>query len=294
MLKRLVIFAAFVTVAPLVCISVSQNVPPDTPKKGVVEGNGTVKTQPSPASQHEDQNSAKAPSVVVQVQTPNTESNHADAHEDEAAKELARYTFGLMVLTLGLVVVGVIHASHLHKLGKAATDNAKAALLNAQVVINAERALILFTIEKTLLTNRPGHAVFLINARNFGKTPAREVSISEPKEIFTSFPERLPNYPEYAPLKESLQYLVPSESHLVADFFPAKDGWAGKQAETAREEKGDPASVQRLIYGEVRYKDGISDETRTSRYCFRFEHHPTTIIGGQLVRCGPPNYNYIN
>jgi hypothetical protein len=46
----------------------------------------------------------------------------------------------------------------------------------------------------------------------------------------------------------------------------------------------------RLVFGEITYKDGISAETRFSRYCFRFERYPFSNIGGSLVPDGPDEY----
>jgi hypothetical protein len=108
MLKRLAIFAVLIALTSLIGVSASQNVPPDTPKKGVVKGDGTGKTQPSSTAQHENQNPIKVPSFVVQVETPSVEPNRTDSHEDEATQKLARFTYWLMIFTAGLVVVGFL------------------------------------------------------------------------------------------------------------------------------------------------------------------------------------------
>lgn len=108
MLNRLAILGVLVALTSIIGVSASQNVPPDTPKKGVVKGDGTGKTRPSSTAQHENQNPVKVPSVVVQVETPSVDSNRADGHEDEATQKLAGFTFGLMVVGfLQLCVMGL-------------------------------------------------------------------------------------------------------------------------------------------------------------------------------------------
>jgi hypothetical protein len=108
MLKRLAILAVLIAFASFVWVAATQNVPSNTPKKGIVEGNVTAKTQPSTKGQHENQSAPNPPSVVVQVETPTIESNRPDSHEDEATKELAGFTFWLMIFTAGLMVVGFL------------------------------------------------------------------------------------------------------------------------------------------------------------------------------------------
>jgi hypothetical protein len=57
---------------------------------------------------------------------------------------------------------------------------ADAAFLNAQYVANAERALLLFTVEKKHIQGSPGAAIFRIKVVNYGKVPARRLEISQP------------------------------------------------------------------------------------------------------------------
>jgi hypothetical protein len=70
-----------------------------------------------------------------------------------------------------------VHAKEFKQLAKAAADNAKAAKLSAQAVINAERALLLFVVEKEQISGNLGRYIFHIRAVNYGKLPARRIEI---------------------------------------------------------------------------------------------------------------------
>ena len=201
MLKRLAILAAIITLAPFVGIASGQKAPPNTPKKGVVEGNGTVKTQPSQTGQHENQSAPNQPSVVVQVEAPSVESSRTDGHEDKATQKLAGSTFWLMVFTGGLIVVGIlqaialilqvvllgVHGSHLHNLADAARKSADAANSQVEMIKRKERARLVVRPHAEpgpgfVIEDDQGHTVQALDVRieiaNEGETGAFNVSAS--------------------------------------------------------------------------------------------------------------------
>jgi hypothetical protein len=81
----------------------------------------------------------------------------------------------LVVATWFLVIIGALQIIFLWRTVNATRDNAEAARLNAQAVVNSERAYLL--LHKSLTPGKP-HIQWEFETRveNFGKTPARIVS----------------------------------------------------------------------------------------------------------------------
>ena len=168
---------------------------------------------------------------------------------------------------------------------------AEAALLNAQAVINAERALILIEIEKTRHKTLGGVAIFKINAVNYGRTPAQIISYGIPKEICTAAPDQLAIPPEYAEGPRPIdQFLAPGKSFQIGEFTPSSSRITALCLEATQLSGTDFKCQQRIVCGEVVYNDGISPDIRVSRYCLRHERQPFSNIGGSLAPCGPPAY----
>jgi hypothetical protein len=169
---------------------------------------------------------------------------------------------------------------------------AHAALLNAQAVINAERGRLLFEVEKTLDRQSQGVAVFKIYAVNFGRSPAEILGISTPSQHVVEFANSLSIPPKYkTETLPSMRFLSQGSKLYVGDFSPSAPGFHGNDV-IKLAEAGVPVNAQnRIAYGEIRYRDGVSDEVRHSRYCFRYERFPLKDIGGWLVPAGPREYN---
>jgi hypothetical protein len=177
MLKLLAILASIVALASLIGVSASQNVPPNTPKKGIVESDSISKRKPPAEGQREDQNSQKVPSVVVQVESPSVESNRPDSHEDEAAQKLAWFTFWLMIFTAWLVVVGFLqvillrrHAGHLENLASAADASSKATT-EIQTAIQKQAELMGKTL---VLQFRPKVIIRVVQVKTSNIAPLME------------------------------------------------------------------------------------------------------------------------
>jgi hypothetical protein len=171
---------------------------------------------------------------------------------------------------------------------------ARAANLNAQAVINAERALVLIETEKVTSTDRAskGHSVFKIVAKNYGRTPARIISYGEPFQGCISSINGLAIPPVYPDSSQGLeQFLAPDKSHEIAVFEPTSVANVSARLAASMNQNTSFEDQELVIYGEVTYFDGISPETRVSRYCYRFEREPFTNIGGSVLSYGPREYS---
>lgn len=167
--------------------------------------------------------------------------------------------------------------------------SAEAALLNAQAVVNAERAVLLFKVRKEPLPGVPGSSQFHIEIVNYGNAPARRIEISKPIHatmLLSDFVAKPPDYgdgPEDE-LEATLEWLAPKEAWPVTTFVPSRHRDAVIDA--SRRANLAPGQIENMIYGQVTYYDGISPEKRYSRYCFAHEKDSFTNIGGSLAPCG--------
>jgi hypothetical protein len=173
----------------------------------------------------------------------------------------------------------------------AARDSAEGARLNAQAVINAERGRLLFEIEKRQDATFPGVGVFSVFAVNYGRVPAQILGYAPYRQDIVNFPKDLPVPPLYEPLTvPSRRFLAPNGKCLIAEATPAQ----GMTEDAVRLAESGGISINdqsRIIYGYVSYMDGISDEVRFSRYCYRLDKSQFRVIGGSLIPEGPPEYN---
>jgi hypothetical protein len=170
MLKRLAVFAiaAFLTS----CVFT------------YAAGGGTKnKVDPQTNGQNDNQAGQKTPSVVVQEGSQQANASESEEKNDTDQK-LAEYTRWLAIFTAVLALVSIaqgyflyVHGVELRTLAGAAKENTAAAkdgasfaLLNAQAVINAERAWIM--VQPT--SSKRGVYTFL--AQNVGQTPAKLIT----------------------------------------------------------------------------------------------------------------------
>ena len=107
-MKILVILAVLFPLAAICLFPLTaQNKPSDTPKKRVAKGDSSTNGEQQSDAEHENQNSSKYPSVVVQVQSPPVQANRA---EEDNEQKLAGYTLWLVIVTGLLVVTGIVQA----------------------------------------------------------------------------------------------------------------------------------------------------------------------------------------
>lgn len=179
----------------------------------------------------------------------------------------------------------------------AAAKAADAALLNAQAVINAERGKLLFEVEKRLDDKFKGVGVFTVFAVNHGRVPTEILGYAPPTETIVNSPEELVVPPPYKPEVVPIQrFLAPGARCLVGQVSPAALGQTVNAINLAKSTGGSINAQARVVYGQIRYMDGICDEIRFSRYCFQLDRTEFRNIGGSLVPIvgSPREYNESN
>ena len=196
----------------------------------------------------------------------------------------------LVIVALGTGIVIGWQAWETRKAARGAQKAADAAFLNAQAVINAERARLLFEVEKEMDRKMHGIAIFTIYAVNHGRTPAEFVRIKGPVETVCGdiydLPIPMKTHPSKLPDK---WHIMPNEKCFIARFVPAS--MTIQALELAQAGGVSINEQERVIYGDVMYRDGISGEIRYSRYCFRFNREPFSNIGGSIEPAGPSEFN---
>jgi hypothetical protein len=219
------------------------------------------------------------------------EENHPCENKTQGDKDYAPWWYILFTWPAGITTWALLGTGFAITWQSSETRKAaRAAFLNAQAVINAERAVLLFTVRKIPVQKLPGCAIFEIYVKNFGKTPAREVCIGTFKETMVADCNRLPLPPVYGTQNTEVGYIIPQEERLVASFYPAKPSRIAEKVSVSTEHGITLNDVQDIVFGEITYSDGISLDMRYSRCCYRFERKPYSNIGGSIVSCGPAEY----
>jgi len=169
-----------------------------------------------------------------------------------------------------------------------AATSARAAYLNAQAVVNAERPWILITVEPS----RSAENSFTIIATNRGRSPARITATAE--QAIIAVDERyLPFTPEYdreeskTPLVPII--LVPGESTPIKPFSREEVKALCDSEERFR--RIETWEEKLYLYGKVVYLDLIStpeNQAHESNWCCWYIHGRQN---SGLVLAGPPAYN---
>jgi hypothetical protein len=173
---------------------------------------------------------------------------------------------------------------------EASADSAK---MNAQALINAERPWIVIEFQKIMASDQIGRAEFHIVAVNRGKTVAQIISHSEPVEVSCALPgSELPMpYPTNLGRSRPQRFLAPGATMQITDFYPRSRVNVQRMAAAGESQGGNMAAQRMVIYGEIRYSDGVSPGPKWSRYCFQHNTEQFSNIGGNLMFCGPDGYN---
>ena len=270
--------------------------------------------KPKPQSTPNTQSSAKptqqpgaetCPSVVVVNQ--NAANGQQANHPDKSQSYLHELLLPQNIPSIALVGVGIAgiwvaictltdiqrQTGHLRRSVIASRKSARAALLNAQAVINSERPWIIIEFQKIMASDHAGKAQFHIVAVNRGKTVARIISYTEPIEVSCVLPDReLPMpYPSNLGHSRPQRFLAPGATMEIADFYPRSRLNMQRMAAAGESQGGNIAAQRMVIYGEIRYSDGVSPEPKWSRYCFQHNPEQFSNIGGNLMFCGPDGYN---
>lgn len=258
-----------------------------------------------------DNNSEKHPAPAVSF--VNNETTYPNA---EPAKQEPPHWY--IMPEWWLCILGVPTLYYLIRQTRATTVAANAARLNAQAVIDAERAWIVVSIEEEFAllplghggmtegmviaeNNRRGQKAFMANLKgepkvfnisclNQGRTPARIISVCA-AYLFIDKPENLSTPPDYsAPTR------MPEQNFIVSrDSFRFQPGFSPRSVwENAREAKSlKPDDNFLMYYGRVVYEDifafggqsnRVQRESRWSFCCF--------MDSDDLpVRSGPGEYD---
>jgi hypothetical protein len=170
---------------------------------------------------------------------------------------------------------------------------ARAALKQANYLVASERARILFEVGRRLDDSTPfkGVATFTIFAVNRGKVPAEVMNYGKAAEICITPTNTLPPEPKYQLTEPpTVRFVVSGDRHPVTEFQPGMPGITWRLVKDAEPPLPDIADMRLTVYGEVTYKDGISDQIRHSRYCFEW-FREAGVQGGSLRPAGPAEYN---
>jgi hypothetical protein len=164
---------------------------------------------------------------------------------------------------------------------------AKSALLNAQAIINAERAWMAVTVESSPIANS---APFFISYLNQGRTPAKIVG-EQFAHRFVKLPDDLP-----VPVKYPDVMFPPENTFIVSkDSFRSRPGFDPESIlnQNGKKDVVITRSEFLMFYGRIVYedvfasgKDGVR-VTHETRWCYAY------IPDGEkrFTACGPDEYN---
>jgi hypothetical protein len=149
-------------------------------------------------------------------------------------------------------------------------DAARAGLLNAQAVINAERAWVVMIIERDEEFPR----LFRVKAKNCGSTPAKIVAASQQWCVIENA-DKMPKEPQYGHGRRFVEgvFLFPGESQAMMEFgrdhlrMPPIGYEPTGEDEFQRVKEGQASCI---VFGNVVYRDILSspDELeRETRWC---------------------------
>jgi hypothetical protein len=297
------------------------------PNKGSAENENTRTTRPQSDSQNKDQDSPKAPSVVVQVSAPPVNISEAN-EEKEIQRKLAAYTLWLAIFTAVLAVVSIgqgyflhtqadhlrTHGIELHALASAAKENAAAALLNAQAVIDAERAWITVTphigspkfypvreknapIPDDLVDVLPIAHLFAGKLVNVGKTPAK-IEAAAIRYIRTPIhPSQWDANPDYGDIVENVLFAFPDEVNTISAELSPTATLTQAQIEAVQNQ-----TEFLYAFGIVKYRDVYGNPHETCfGYLYQAQDRHLVMKDGviETIRTGearfrtggPPKYN---
>jgi hypothetical protein len=314
-LKRVI--KLLLAILTLAVATVAQNPIPDQADKATGHNSHSQNKQPNPPVAIPPK-----PEQGVELQTPSTEERNKTVYENKTETDWwARISNGLIAFgTLALAVIGGIaaciairtlrsierQAGYAKTAAEASEKSAKAAFLNAEAVIHAERPFLVipmgeefFQIENPILVSRNSgeyrRSCCAFKIKNFGKSLAKVVE--ERLALFHGTDESLPPdltiFDRINPLIEDYPFppneIVPNE----ATFEP--DGRITPQELTEITER------KRFVWlcGYFRYKDTFdrpdAPEYET-RYCYRWFYNMEKTADKKIrvsfwKMAGPREYN---
>ena len=259
MLKRLAIVAS-ISALMAVCMSGQPN------KAGNDKNGPPNKPQPPPptvgAGSHDNYyNSYNAPA----------KSDDEPFRWHTAIKRPEWWAIGIAIGTLGLIYW---QARETRRAAIATRDAAEAALLNAEALVNSERAWLVAVIRRN---DKSG--LFFIKIRNRGKTPARIIRLDSKAEFVPDDPENL-----IIPEDYQCPAILPNTTFIV-DGFTIRPGIMPKAFIEQRGKASalDSAREFLVIYGRIVYEDvfPISGKPpNETRWCYVYLPAENRFMGG--------------
>ncbi len=262
-------------------------------------------------------NPSQAPVVLAPPEKQDQTANNKTKADPDPPKWYAAFEQpdGMLVI-VGIATCLIIgwQSCETRKAAKGTQKAANAALLNAQAVINAERAWITVTPhigspkfyplrEKTapipddLVDVLPIAHLFAGKLVNVGKTPAK-IEAAAIRYIRTStHPSELDATPDYGEISERVMFVFPNEVNTISAQLSPIPTMTQAQIDAVQDEK-----EFLYAFGIVKYRDvyGESHETRFGYFYQAQDRHLImkdgvieTIRTGEagFRRGGPPAYN---
>jgi len=190
-----------------------------------------------------------------------------------------------------LVIIGIITCGFIGWQSWETRRAARAALRNTQALINSERPWIMVQVD-VLEGGNAAKSLFRLKAFNYGKSPAHVIACDGPRAEYRSPDEELPTPPVYGSWEWDKQFLPPSDGLPIRDAINPWELKIKSIGETVDAESRAPKPGQILvIYGLLRYTDGVSETPYQTSFCYRLKRDLPSDMGGKLVRYGPRVYN---
>jgi hypothetical protein len=196
---------------------------------------------------------------------------------------------------IALVVIGVVASIIALCTLRPIRNQARAALLSAQAVLDAERPWFVASIERT----RPQFDFWRVRITNKGRTPGQLWDLSEnfmwvPSPEAEHFP--MPPCYDSPGSGPNTRFYASAESFIVGENPVNDDGFLPvDRVNNRRQEFGENMLEFLVVYGRVTYKDTFTGRTprllHESRWCYLFRPPVARNFLGDFVACGPAEYN---
>jgi hypothetical protein len=194
------------------------------------------------------------------------------------------FTWPEGITTWAIIGTGFVIAwqsNETRKAARATEDGAKASLLSAQALVNAERARMGFDVKEM------GRS-FHIDGKNVGKTAAL-ITYAHGFSVELPTQEKLPPVPSYVNDSDDSSEWIGPEGIFDLLTGPDRYGFIADLSDTKLCERIRDKKSVLWVFGCIRYFDGVSTEKREKRFCFA-----TSVEGDPLetylFTAGPEEY----
>jgi len=233
--------------------------------------------------------------IVVNQQTPQRQENDRSGKPPSYLHELLlpANVPNLMLVVVGIagIVAAVCTLKVIKRQTDATVDAAKAALLNAKALINAERPWVVIFYDGWK------DGTFGFSAANKGRTPANIISFAVGFKCLSNV-KQLPPEPEYGPeIFPTTNLLMPGESEWGTELVLMSRDECQSKMERCRDLRDTtvqfPQSGEKLpvFYFRVKYSIVIADKDNIvfgeTRACYSVSPYDTGVS-----HCGGEAYNH--